>query len=116
MIGCLQLSHEHFSPFTDTAKSGELLQQLSGNSVPAPIYSFGFCGLLAAMCFGLRPAQLDKANTVLLGAVFASFAVSCFSCMPGDTCAGLESRKKPMHIAEQCTCIICLFSRYYMSL
>ena len=39
------------------------------------VYSVGFCGTLAALCYGLRPAQLDKANTGLLGAVFVSFAV-----------------------------------------
>ena len=59
----------------DTAKSGELLQQLLGQDVPPPVYSLGFCGLLAAMCFGLRPAQLDQANTGLLAAVILSFAV-----------------------------------------
>ncbi len=61
----------------DTAKSGELLQQIFGGSLDAPVtvYSVGFCGLLAALCYGLRPAQLDKANTGLLGAVFVSFAV-----------------------------------------
>ncbi|CAL5222535.1 g4910 [Coccomyxa viridis] len=59
-----------------TAKSGELLQQIFGGSLDAPVtvYSVGFCGLLAALCYGLRPAQLDKANTGLLGAVFVSFA------------------------------------------
>ncbi|CAK0749359.1 hypothetical protein CVIRNUC_001904 [Coccomyxa viridis] len=57
-----------------TAKSGELLQQLLGQDVPPPVYSLGFCGLLAAMCFGLRPAQLDQANTGLLAAVILSFA------------------------------------------
>ena len=68
-----QPSDEH----ADTAKSGELLQQIFGGSLDAPVtvYSVGFCGLLAALCYGLRPAQLDKANTGLLGAVFVSFAV-----------------------------------------
>ncbi len=63
--------------YADTAKSGELLQQIFGGSLDAPVtvYSVGFCGLLAALCYGLRPAQLDKANTGLLGAVFVSFAV-----------------------------------------
>ena len=77
---CPQPSADH----ADTAKSGELLQQLLGSSLelPTTVYSVGFCGLLAAMCYSLRPAQLDKANAGLLAAVFISFAV----CPPSPSC------------------------------
>lgn len=71
------IAHSLSADCADTAKSGELLQQIFGGSLEAPVtvYSVGFCGLLAAMCYGLRPAQLDKANAGLLAAVFLSFAV-----------------------------------------
>ena len=63
------------------------------------VYSVGFCGLLAALCYGLRPAQLDKANAGLLAAVFLSFAVrppppappaQACKCAHGPSCRGLQ--------------------------
>ena len=83
----LQLSAGH----ADTAKSGELLHQIFGGSLeaPVPVYSVAFCGLLAALCYGLRPAQLDKANSGLLAAVLFSFAV----CPPIPHSATHPSRK-----------------------
>ena len=72
----------------DTAKSGDLLHQIFGNNLeaPVPVYSVAFCGLLAALCYGLRPAQLDKANTGLLAAVLLSFAVRppIHACLPNQ--------------------------------
>jgi hypothetical protein len=61
----------------DTAKTGEILGQAVG--APPWVCSAAFCGLLAAMCYWLKPAQLDKANGILLAAVLASFAVRVVS-------------------------------------
>ena len=63
---------------TDTAKTGEILGQALG--APPWVCSAAFCGLLAAMCYWLKPGQLDKANGILLAAVLASFAVCARSC------------------------------------
>ena len=58
----------------DMAKAGESISSLTG--LPQTATSAAFSLLIGAGCALLAPQTLDKANTVLVGLVIASFLVS----------------------------------------
>ena len=61
----------------DMAKAGESISSLTG--LPQVATSAAFSLLIGAGCALLAPQTLDKANTVLVGLVIASFLVSALS-------------------------------------
>ena len=74
------------APHADMSKGGDTISALTG--LPQVATSAAFSLVLGAGCAFLAPKALDKANTVLVGLVIASFLVSC----PGLGCVSVRSR------------------------